>query len=53
MYPGDGSCLFYALLDQIQSHPTLFSYADSHFELRFKIVCKAYDLFMAANKKLQ
>ena len=48
--PGDGSCLFHALLDQIQSHPTLPPYADSHFELRYKIVCEGYDLFMATNK---
>ena len=31
--PGDGSCLFHALLDQIQSHPSLPPYADSHYEL--------------------
>ena len=48
--PGDGSCLFHALLDQIQSHPSLPPYADSHYELRYKIACEGYDLFKATNK---
>ena len=30
--------------------PSLPPYADSHFELRYKIVCEGYDLFMATNK---
>ena len=45
--PGDGSCMFHALLDQIQSHPSLPPYADSHWELRYKIVSEGYDLFIA------
>ena len=48
--PGDGSCLFHALLDQIQSHPSLPPYADSHYELRYKIVSEGYDLFKETNK---
>ena len=47
--PGDGSCMFHALLDQIQSHPSLPPYADSHLELRYKIVSEVFDLFIATN----
>ena len=47
--PGDGSCMFHALPDQIQSHPSLPPYADSHWELRYKIVSEGFDLFIATN----
>ena len=46
---GDGSCMFHALLDQIQPHPSLPPYADSHWELRYKIVSEGFDLFIATN----
>ena len=36
--PGDGSCMFHALLDHIQSNPSIPLYAESHWELRYKIV---------------
>ena len=44
--PGDGSCMFHALLDQIQSNPSLPDYAENHWELRYKIVFEGYDMFI-------
>ena len=44
--PGDGSCMFHALLDQIDSHPSLPPYAENHWELRYKIVCEGYNKFI-------
>ena len=35
--PGDGSCMFHALLDQIKSNPSLPDYAENHWELRYKL----------------
>ena len=48
--PGDGSCMFHALLDQIQSIPDLEDYASSHYELRWKIVSDGYKLFLETEK---
>ena len=44
--PGDGSCMFHALLDQIDSHPSLPPYAENHWELRYKIVCEGFEKFI-------
>ena len=44
--PGDGSCMFHALLDQIQSYPSLPPYADNHWELRYQIVLEGYEKFI-------
>ena len=46
--PGDGSCMFHALLDQIQSNPSasLPPYADNHWELRYQIVLEGYEKFI-------
>ena len=44
--PGDGSCMFHALLDQIQSNPSLPPYAENHWELRYKIVLEGYEKFI-------
>ena len=48
--PGEGSCLFHSLLDQIQSIPELQDYASSHFELHWKIVSDGYKLFLETDK---
>ena len=48
--PGEGSCLFHSLLDQIQSIPQLQDYASSHFELHWKIVSDGYKLFLETDK---
>ena len=48
--PGDGSCMFHAILDQIQSIPELQDYASSHFELRWKIVSDGYKMFLETDK---
>ena len=37
---------FHALLDQIQSNSFLPPYAESHWELRYKIVCEGYEKFI-------
>ena len=42
--PADGSIS--ALLDQIQSNPVLKSYAESHWELRWKVVSEVYETFL-------
>ena len=44
--PADGSCMFWALLDQIQSNPVLKNYAESHWELRWKVVSEGYETFL-------
>ena len=44
--PADESCMFHALLDQIQSNSFLPPYAESHWELRYKIVCEGYEKFI-------
>ena len=44
--PADGSCMFHAILDQIQNNPSLSSYAESHWELCWKIVSEGYDKFL-------
>ena len=44
--PADGSCMFSALLDQIQSNPVLKNYAESHWELRWKVVSEGYETFL-------
>ena len=41
--PGDGSCMFHALLDQIKSNPSLPDYAENHWELRYKLVFEGCD----------
>ena len=38
--------MFHALLDQIQSNPSLPPYADNHWELRYKIVLEGYEKFI-------
>ena len=48
--PPDGSCMFHALFDQIQGQPSLKDYADSHHELRFKLVCEGYSKFLETEK---
>ena len=48
--PADGSCLFHALLDQIQSNPSVPLFAESHWELRYKIVCEGYEQFLVTDK---
>ena len=48
--PGDGSCMFHAILDQIQRIPELQDYASSHFELRWKIVSDGYKMFLETDK---
>ena len=48
--PGDGSCLFHAILDQIQSIPEVQDYASNHFELRWKIVSDGYKMFLETDK---
>ena len=48
--PGDGSCMFHAILDQIQNIPSLQDYASSHFELRWKIVSDGYKCFLETDK---
>ena len=48
--PGEGSCLFHSLLDQIQSIPELQDYASSHFKLHWKIVSDGYKLFLETDK---
>ena len=48
--PGDGSCMFHAILDQIQRIPELQDYASSHFELRYKIVSDGYKMFLETEK---
>ena len=44
--PRDGSCMFHALLDHIQSNPSIPAYAESHWELRYKIVCEGYEKYI-------
>ena len=44
--PGDGSCMFHAILDQILNIPSLQDYASSQFELRWKIVSDGYKSFL-------
>ena len=41
--PGDGSCMFQTLLDQIKSNPSLPDYAENHWELRYKLVFEGCD----------
>ena len=48
--PGDGSCLFHAILDQIQSIPELQDFASNHFELRWKIVSDGYKMFLESRR---
>ena len=48
--PGDGRCMFHAILDQIQSILELQDYASSHFELRWKIVSDGYKMFLETDK---
>ena len=48
--PGDGSCMFHAILDQILNIPSLQDYASSHFELRWKIVSDGYKSFLETDK---
>ena len=38
--------MFHALLDQIQSNPSLPPYADDHWELRYQIVLEGYEKFI-------
>ena len=38
--------MFHALLDQIDSHPSLPPYAENHWELRYKIVCEGFEKFI-------
>ena len=42
----EGSCMFDAILDQIQYIPELKYFAHSHWELRWKIVSEGYDKFL-------
>ena len=44
--PGDGSCMFHALLDQIQLNPSLPPFAENHWELRYKIVYEGFEKFI-------
>ena len=48
--PGDGSCLFHGLLDQLKSNPNLRDEASTHEELRWKIVNYGYDFFLKTGK---
>ena len=38
--------MFSALLDQIQSNPVLQNYAESHWELRWKVVSEGYETLL-------
>ena len=42
--------MFHALFDQLQGQPSLKDYADSHHELRFKLVCEGYSKFLETEK---
>ena len=48
--PADGNCYFHAILDQLQYSPELSDFAETHIELRTRIVLNGYDLFLKSKK---
>ena len=48
--PADGSCMFHSLYDQIQLNPDLADYAESQWELRWKLVSEGYEKFLITDK---